>query len=188
MLICRHSSALMELQLTKLSEISITLPTAAANEPPPEDSPVHTREIMPSNQYWSFSSVFGAIRYSRRTYSRIKKNHLDDGYREEKREEILAEYRTPPWLINRIWRIQALRAVSGWKYSPRSYNIVPNTSIVFKYLENHNISGIQELFSQRQASPFDCDESGRSLLHVRTADSHLQVPMKFTKLVCCRLS
>lgn len=166
----RHSSAIMELQLTKLSEISITLPIAAANEPPQEDSLVHTRDITPINQYWSFSSLLGAVRYSRRIYSRIRRNHLDDGGREEQREEILAEYRAPPWLINRVWRIQALRAVSGWTFSPRSYNIIPNTSIVFEYLENHNISGIQELFSQRQASPFDCDEHGLSLLHVRTAN------------------
>jgi hypothetical protein len=42
----------------------------------------------------------------------------------------------------------------------------PNSSLVFDYVRNGNISGLLRSFQNSEASPFDHDEYGRSLLHV----------------------
>lgn len=59
-----------------------------------------------------------------------------------------------------------MRASSGWTFRPRSYNCIPNDSPIFWYIEKNKVEAVQELFSRKEASPFDCDEHGRQLLSV----------------------
>jgi len=153
--------------MAKLSQLSIALP-AVSNEPSKESSLVHAQKSVPYGQSWTNSSLFGTIKHSRRRYSTIKRRHLDEPGRREEREEIIARYLAPAWLINRAWSIQAIHASSGWTFSPRSYTIVPRNSIILQHLRDGNVEGIRELFGRREASPYDCDELGCSLLYVCT--------------------
>jgi hypothetical protein len=151
--------------VAKLSQLSTALP-AVSNEPSQEPSLVHAKASVPYGQSWTNSGLFGTLQYSRRRYFTIKRSHLDEPGRKEEREEIVAQYRAPAWLLNRAWSIQAIHASSGWTFSPRSYNIIPRTSVILHHIRDGNVDGAQELFRRREASPFDCDEWGDSLLHV----------------------
>ena len=115
---------------------------------------------------WSFSSLFGTIAYSRRSY-RSKAGYGDRKIVDaEEREETIIEIRAPSWLINRAWRIQAIKARSGWTFRPRTYNEIPEDSIVFQLIKEDDVKGLQELFVRNEASPFDCRSNGFTVLHV----------------------
>lgn len=90
----------------------------------------------------------------------------DRPLKRKEKEDITAQYRAPSWLINRVWGIHAIKTLSGWSFSPRSYNIIPNNSIVFEYIEDDDTARLQNLFAEKKASPFDCNEGGGTLLHV----------------------
>ncbi|EXJ79800.1 hypothetical protein A1O3_08085 [Capronia epimyces CBS 606.96] len=47
----------------------------------------------------------------------------------------------------------------------RQYNIRPYSAPVFKYVKNGNIAALQQLFETKQASIFDRDEDGYTLIH-----------------------
>ncbi len=153
--------------MAKLSTFSIALP-AVSNEPSQESSLVRAKESVPDGQTWTTSGLFGTFHYSKRRYSVFRRRNLDEPGRREERDEIIAYYCAPAWLINRAWRIQGLHASSGWTFSPRSYNVISRSSIIFQHIVAGNVDGIQELFKRREASPYDCDEHGYSLLYVCT--------------------
>ena len=77
------------------------------------------------------------------------------GYHERFDEEFLARYQAPPWLTNRAWEILAYRARSGWTFCPRTYNMIPNDSMVLRCARTDDVNGLQALFVQKKASPFD---------------------------------
>lgn len=153
--------------MAKLSQMSIAVP-AISNEPSQEHPLMHASERVPYGQSWTNTGLFGTIQYSRRRYTTTKRRHSDEPGRKEEREEIVARYRAPVWLLGRAWSIHALHASSGWTFSPRSYNIIPPSSIIYQYIKEGNVDGVRELFQQRGASPFDCTTSGVSLLDVCT--------------------
>lgn len=154
--------------MAKLSQVSIAVP-AILDEPPQEHSLVHAEVKVPYGQSWTSTGLFGTVQYSRTRYTTTKWRHSDEPGRKEEREEILARYRAPAWLLGRVWSLQALHATSGWTFSPRSYNVIPPSSIIYQYIKDRNFDGIRELFRRREASPFDCTTSGASLLEVCTA-------------------
>lgn len=67
-----------------------------------------------------------------------------------------------------MWDLVMTKSYGGWEFSLRPLNIRPNDSLVFDYATNGNVSGLLKMFSSGEASPFDHDEAGRSLLHVST--------------------
>lgn len=200
-----HYRALLQLQpdiiVAKLSQVHIST-TAHSLESPhfslpqtsnldgPLDEPVNSGAVISQgrtkDEYsWTMSSLLGTVGYSKSRYSVIKRRHTDDAGRKEEREEIIALYRSPTWLVNRAWRIQATKACFGWTFSPRTYNVIPPTSPVFRYVRNDDVRGLQDLFSNRLASPSDCDERGETLLHVRITFSLMKDSLKLNVLVCC---
>lgn len=54
------------------------------------------------------------------------------------------------------------------------YNTVPRTSQAFLFAEKNDVKGLQKLFAAGEASPYDCYESGNSLLDVST-NFHLYI-------------
>lgn len=76
-------------------------------------------------------------------------------------------YRKVLYLMNWAWDIEVCRSHSGWNSSLRTYNIIPSDSLVFKLAGGGDVRGLLDLFAKRQASPFDVDEDGCSLLSVR---------------------
>ena len=109
---------------------------------------------------------FGTFRYSKSRYSVVNRNFPDYHYKKQEREEIRAEYWAPSWLINRVWRIRAVKASFGWSFCPNTYNIIPGDSPVFLLASGNNVKGLKELFSKMEASPFDCTNDNMTPLTV----------------------
>lgn len=73
----------------------------------------------------------------------------------------------PVWLTQRIWEFESRRACSGWQQiNLRVYNIREKGSEVFLTVQYNQLDLLLEMFDNGQASPFDCDDEGRSLLYV----------------------
>ncbi|KAF5518880.1 hypothetical protein CGCA056_v009470 [Colletotrichum aenigma] len=64
---------------------------------------------------------------------------------------------------------------TGWQYRFHSYNIRPKTAPVFKAAEKGDIRELTKLFRTGQASPFDRNEAGRSLLYLAAKEERLEV-------------
>ncbi|KAL3480026.1 hypothetical protein BJX99DRAFT_46039 [Aspergillus californicus] len=75
-------------------------------------------------------------------------------------------FRTPLGFMDKMWTISTNTLYSGWTFTVQVHNIIPFDSPVFLHCENGEIEEVQRLFSNRLASPFDCDPYGKSLLHV----------------------
>lgn len=72
----------------------------------------------------------------------------------------------PYWLSPTIHTFQSYPTRSGWSFNYRVYNVVaPNSEIIMR-IKNGDKNGVLELFDNRQASPFDKDANGASLLYV----------------------
>ena len=78
------------------------------------------------------------------------------------------QYYFPSWMLNRMLSMQyKWDPKSGYHFSLRAPRSVPPGSSIFTLAQHGNIQGIQRLFDQRLASPFDVSsDEGRSPLHV----------------------
>ncbi len=139
-----------------------TQSTKAANP-----SAVPFGKVNVFGQPWTISTLLGTITYSKRSCSFTKTCHMDGVRRTEKKEEVIAQYRAPGWLMSRAWEVQAFKAISGWTFRPRTYNVIDRRSSLFEYARDGHIEGIHELFRDKKASPYDCDPAGFTALHVR---------------------
>ncbi|KAI1384189.1 uncharacterized protein F4822DRAFT_434129 [Hypoxylon trugodes] len=74
----------------------------------------------------------------------------------------------PAWLSQRSWELHATRAKGAWQLNLRTYSIVPKDSEVMRLAGNGSVEEMQMLFDAGQASPFDQDERGLTLLHQAT--------------------
>lgn len=94
-----------------------------------------------------------------------EENDSESSWTEERAKHVMS-IRGPIWLVNRMWEVHSTQAYCGWNIKLRSYNIVSQDSLVFKYASERNIDGLRELFSKGLASPFDRSEHGETPLHV----------------------
>ncbi|KAF4449123.1 hypothetical protein F53441_7519 [Fusarium austroafricanum] len=76
-----------------------------------------------------------------------------------------AYFQWPSWLSTSVCELQSTPTGCGWTYNYRVYNIVSSKSDVIKRITEGDKAGVLELFEKRQASPFDKDENGCSLLY-----------------------
>ena len=90
-------------------------------------------------------------------------------FQSKRRIKLKARFQTPKWLfgVSRAIEIYDSQANSGWNFNIQIYNVVPAESPIFEMVRDGDIVGIQHLFSTRQASPFDREENGWTLLDVR---------------------
>lgn len=79
-----------------------------------------------------------------------------------------AQLQVPKWLSTSVYEFMSAPAIAGWTYSYRIYNIIPDDSEIIKKIASGDLIGVREMFSNRDASPFDRNAAGRSLLYVRT--------------------
>ena len=122
---------------------------------------------IPCQWSWCFPHVFGIFNYQKRQRRISRKGQLGDQSKVEEQVLTMVSYRSPAWLIDKAWSLQILRASSGWTFKPRTYNMVSNKSLIFDYARQGDVNSLQELFSNRKASPFDCSDYGWTALHVR---------------------
>ncbi|KDN63480.1 hypothetical protein CSUB01_07570 [Colletotrichum sublineola] len=64
---------------------------------------------------------------------------------------------------------------TGWQYCFHTYNIRPMSSPAFKAAEKGDLTGLMKLFKTGQATPFDRNEKGRSLLYLAAKKNRLEV-------------
>lgn len=86
-------------------------------------------------------------------------------YRSQERDRL--RFRTPTWLMSRVWEVRVKEACSGWMLGLSSYHIRARDALVFKYARDGDIQNLQQLFDEKKASPFDRNLDGKTLLHVR---------------------
>lgn len=154
-------------KLSGLSTSPSTIPNDSSTIEPRNPLGLAVKETPSSSQSWGRQNFLGTMFYSYRQRFTHRRSCLGELSRREERAEYVAMWVAPSWLINRVWSVQAVHLSSGWTFSPRSYNVVPQDSAIFVYVRDNNTDAIKNLFSHGEASPFDCDELGRSLLHVR---------------------
>jgi hypothetical protein len=71
-------------------------------------------------------------------------------------DELRARIKVPSWLLfTNALDICLYRAVPGWKFSMTAYRVVPHNSELFGCVMQSNLAGLQKLFEQKAASPFD---------------------------------
>ncbi|TGO30219.1 hypothetical protein BPAE_0007g01000 [Botrytis paeoniae] len=83
-----------------------------------------------------------------------------------KRQKILnAKLRLP--FFSGVWELCAYQqSKSGWTFTMRTYNVIHYNAPVMTLARNGDVAGMQQLFQTRQASPFDVNEYGETILHV----------------------
>ncbi|KAI9376520.1 hypothetical protein BJX61DRAFT_538758 [Aspergillus egyptiacus] len=84
-------------------------------------------------------------------------------------------FRTPLLFVDKLWTISTTPAYSGWNFTFRVNNVVPQDSPVFQHCQEGKVQEVQRLFSAGLASPFDCDPNGKSLLHIAAGNGHLDL-------------
>lgn len=75
----------------------------------------------------------------------------------------------PPWWLAGLmfaWSVQLNRSYSGWKLQLRSFTVRPWHHPVFKAARTNDVASLQEMFSNKTASPLDVAEDGNTILHV----------------------
>ena len=59
---------------------------------------------------------------------------------------------------------------------------------MFAFAMENNVRGLQELFSEMKASPFDCDDEDVTLLHVNTTIYSAKETQMLIAIVRCMFS
>ncbi|KAF5609966.1 uncharacterized protein FSUBG_3747 [Fusarium subglutinans] len=70
-----------------------------------------------------------------------------------------------PWFIQRSWDLSVLRASTGWTFQLNTWNIRPWGTGIFRAVENGQVEDIVESLKNREASIYDMNPFGKSLLH-----------------------
>jgi len=84
--------------------------------------------------------------------------------------KLKARLQTRKWLFGGISRAEELyesRVQASYDFSIQVYNVIPSEYPIFRLTGVGDIAGVRELFSTGQASPFDRDENGLTVLDVR---------------------
>jgi len=89
----------------------------------------------------------------------------------------------PLWLIGIAWGVTARRSLQ--QLSLRYYNVRARKSSVFDCVRKNDISGLLQQFTDKAASPFDRDEEGLSLLHVRNLIIETTVLFRTDSPIAC---
>jgi len=110
----------------------------------------HSSQRTKSNLRWKGSSTTGSFGFERNSRS------FWGGFR-------------PPWWLRGVLYGLELRvgmSYGGWKFSLRGYSMRPSDSPVFRAAVSGDAETLQAMFQAGEASPYDCDEFGTSLLMV----------------------
>ena len=110
----------------------------------------HHSHRTKSNMRWKGSSTTGSLSFERNSRS------------------LLAGFRPPWWLRGVLYAVELRASMSygGWKCSLRGYSRRPFDSPVFEAAIFGDAETLQAMFQAGEASPYDCDEFGTSLLMV----------------------
>jgi hypothetical protein len=96
------------------------------------------------------------------TYRRI-------GQASKKKRRFEFRLQAPSWLkiTNNAIEVRVQQAPFGWEFTFEMYNIVDDFAPIMEYAEAGDIAAIQEIFTNRKASPNDRTWHGETVLGVR---------------------
>ena len=81
--------------------------------------------------------------------------------------------------MGRDFELSDYQGPSGWNFTFRAYNLVSFSAPIWGCVKKGGVVGVQKLFKERSASPFDKSPTGDTLL-----DIHIQnysSPFSFSK-------
>ncbi|KAL4802531.1 hypothetical protein BDV18DRAFT_166865 [Aspergillus unguis] len=114
------------------------------------------------------SVVTAANEFHQTSSTRIRK----DKYKAKRTWEY--RFRTPLFVIDKIWSLQTRRLSSGWTFSFQVHNVIPFGSPIFQYTMSGNIQEVQRMFQEGLASPYDCDPHGNNLLNYAAINRRIE--------------
>jgi hypothetical protein len=88
-------------------------------------------------------------------------------------------FRTPLVFFDKLWTFDIFQSFSTWNFTIQVNNVLPSNSEIFRLCRQGKVEEIQKLFTNRLASPFDCNCYGEGLLHVG-----LKSPFTFAFCLC----
>ena len=152
--------------------ISSGQPAASSSTASLNRTPSMSSEITGSYAFWiPMLSIYYERASVSSTQSHMKNEEVNK--RLKSLHKLRARMRGPISILNRFWEISGHNAENGWKISIRTYNIIPDNSLTFRYTFEGNIEGLKDLFGKGEASPYDATTSGNTLLFVgRESLSH----------------
>ncbi|KAF7890527.1 hypothetical protein EAF00_008842 [Botryotinia globosa] len=117
--------------------------------------------IVTTQQQISINTMTSSITSRGKTTSRSRSTKSLS-----KHQKILnAKLRLP--FFSGVWELCAYQqSVSGWTFTLRTYNVVDSHAPIMEMARRGDVAGIQQLFQTRQASVFDVDQFGNTVLHM----------------------
>ncbi|KAH0601392.1 hypothetical protein MHUMG1_00266 [Metarhizium humberi] len=113
---------------------------------------------------WVPSSLFGGVRTSRSSHSIQNQDGLG-----EKVQITKVRFRFPCWLSQTVWDMLACRSTHGMTWKISSWNIRPWDSLIFRAASHGDFEDVAKLISDGEASLYDRDDEGLTLLHLELA-------------------
>ncbi|EXV06041.1 ankyrin repeat protein [Metarhizium robertsii] len=126
---------------------------------------------------WVPGSLFGGVRTSRSSHSIQNQDGLG-----EKVQITKVRFRLPWWLSQTVWDMLACRSTHGMTWKISSWNIRPWGSPIFRAALYGDFEKIVELISDGEASLYDCDEDGQTLLHYAVEAANFELGVKLLLL------
>src|SRR6266536_4640568 len=105
----------------------------------------------------------------RKELDTVKKSHTQVSQVLHKQQLFKARLQTPRWISaqGRAWELCGFLARSGWNLSFQAYNVLYDIdSPILVFARRGDLSGVQRLFSEGKATPFDRTENGMTVLDV----------------------
>ncbi|KAL9068370.1 MAG: hypothetical protein Q9157_006521 [Trypethelium eluteriae] len=84
-----------------------------------------------------------------------------DAFRDQRFKEKQGErcfqfrFQLPTWLCCRIWDVAIITAQCGWTAHLRTYNVIPEESLIFRYAEHGDVARVRNLIENGEGSPLD---------------------------------
>lgn len=86
--------------------------------------------------------------------------------RRSRRPKPLKSFKISVRFWQQIWHLGASRSWSGWEFRLETYKIRPDNAPIFDLARAGDVAGVRRSFALGEASPFDCDSEGTTLLAV----------------------
>lgn len=82
-----------------------------------------------------------------------------------------ARLQFPHWMLQKTWDFQFYRSYDGWKFQLKNWNIRPNNSPIFRFVQMGRTDLILEALDRNEASLYDVNEDGDTLIEVISPSS-----------------
>lgn len=77
-----------------------------------------------------------------------------------------ARLQLPHWMLQKTWDFQFYRSYDGWKFQLKNWNVRPNDSAIFRFVQEGRTDLVLDAFDRNEASLYDVDEDGKTLIEV----------------------